>query len=134
MISSSLLFFGQLLTPLLLPQDITINRVSRAVLAFSLFMAAYIAEDVRGGLQAIANEQLEASAALGLSQLQMIRLVVLPQALNTALPSLTNQAIGLLQNTSLMAILGLVELLFQAVILILLVCWFYVSFHFRFTL
>ena len=107
----AVLFFGQLLIPLFLPPGLEINRVLRAVLAFALFAAAYIAEDVRGGLQAIPPTQREAAAVLGLSELQCLQLVVLPQALRIALPSLTNQAVGLLQNTSLMAILGLVELL-----------------------
>ena len=99
--------FPQLLLPLFLPVDIEINRVLRAVVAFALFAAAYVAEDVRGGLQAIPGTQLEAAAALGLGPWQIQQLVVLPQALRVAVPALTNQAIGLLQNTSLMAILGL---------------------------
>ena len=107
----AVLFFGQLLIPLFLPPGLELNRVLRAVLAFALFAAAYIAEDVRGGLQAIPPTQREAAAVLGLSEWQSLQLVVLPQALRIALPSLTNQAVGLLQNTSLMAILGLVELL-----------------------
>ncbi len=107
----AVLFFGQLLIPLFLPPGLEINRVLRAVVAFALFAAAYIAEDVRGGLQAIPPTQREAAAVLGLSPRQVLQLVVLPQALRVALPSLTNQAVGLLQNTSLMAILGLVELL-----------------------
>ena len=107
----AVLFFVQLLIPLFLPPGLEINRVLRAVLAFALFAAAYIAEDVRGGLQAIPPTQREAAAVLGLSPRQALQLVVLPQALRIALPSLTNQAVGLLQNTSLMAILGLVELL-----------------------
>ena len=107
----AVLFFGQLLIPLFLPPGVEINRVLRAVVAFALFAAAYIAEDVRGGLQAIPPTQREAAAVLGLSPWQSLQLVVLPQALRVALPSLTNQAVGLLQNTSLMAILGLVELL-----------------------
>jgi general L-amino acid transport system permease protein len=107
----AVLFFGQLLIPLFLPPGVEINRVLRAVVAFALFAAAYIAEDVRGGLQAIPPTQREAAAVLGLSPRQSLQLVVLPQALRVALPSLTNQAVGLLQNTSLMAILGLVELL-----------------------
>ena len=107
----AVLFFGQLLLPLFLPVEIEINRVLRAVTAFALFAAAYVAEDVRGGLQAIPHTQTEAAQALGLSPWQTQRLVVLPQALRIAVPALTNQAIGLLQNTSLMAILGLVELL-----------------------
>ena len=107
----AVLFFGQLLIPLFLPPGLEINRVLRAVLAFALFAAAYIAEDVRGGLQAIPPTQREAAAVLGLSPAQTLELVVLPQAMRIALPALTNQAVGLLQNTSLMAILGLVELL-----------------------
>jgi general L-amino acid transport system permease protein len=107
----AVLFFGQLLIPLFLPPGVEINRVLRAVVAFALFAAAYIAEDVRGGLQSIPPTQREAAAVLGLSPRQSLQLVVLPQALRVALPSLTNQAVGLLQNTSLMALLGLVGLL-----------------------
>ena len=107
----AILFFGQLLIPLFLPSGLEINRVIRAILAFSLFVAAYVAEDIRGGLQSIPNSQEEAAKALGLSKIQIMRFIILPQALTIALPALTNQAIGLLQNTSLMAILGLVELL-----------------------
>ena len=107
----AVLFFGQLLIPLFLPMELEINRVLRAVVAFGLFAAAYVAEDVRGGLQAIPSTQSEAAKALGLSPRQSLQLVILPQALRIAIPALTNQAIGLLQNTSLMALLGLVELL-----------------------
>ncbi len=107
----AVLFFGQLLIPLFLPVSFEISRFIRAVLAFGLFASSYVAEDIRGGLQAIPPTQYEASAVLGLNPKQTLQLVVLPQALKTALPALTNQAIGLLQNTSLMAILGLVELL-----------------------
>ena len=107
----AVLFFGQLLIPMFLPMGLEVNRVFRAILAFGLFASAYIAEDIRCGFQSIPNTQIEAAYVLGLSKWQTIRLVLLPQAIRTALPALTNQAIGLLQNTSLMAILGLVELL-----------------------
>ena len=107
----AVLFFGQLLIPLFLPVDLEVNRVLRAILAFAFFAAAYIAEDVRGGLQSISGTQQEAASVLGLSKRQTVQYIMLPQALRIALPALTNQAIGLLQNTSLMAILGLVELL-----------------------
>ena len=107
----AILFFGQLLIPLFLPQGIEVNRVLRAILAFALFVSAYIAEDIRGGLQSIPRDQTEAATALGLNKFQITRYIVLPQALTIAIPALTNQAVGLLQNTSLMAILGLVELL-----------------------
>ena len=82
-----------------------------AVFAFTLFVSAYIAEDIRGGIQSIPKTQREAADSLGLNQFQITRLIVIPQALRIALPALTNQSIGLFQNTSLMAILGLVELL-----------------------
>lgn len=107
----AVLFFGQLLIPLFLPIDFEISRFVRAALAFGLFAGAYVAEDIRGGLQAIPSTQYEAAVVLGLSPGQTLQLIIIPQALKTALPALTNQAIGLLQNTSLMAILGLVELL-----------------------
>ena len=107
----AVLFFGQLLIPLFLPPGIEINRVLRAVFSYSLFAAAYIAEDVRCGLQAIPPTQWEAASVLGLSQRQCLQFIILPQALRIAIPALTNQAIGLLQNTSLMAVLGLSELL-----------------------
>ena len=107
----AVLFFGQLLIPLFLPMNYEINRVFRAILAFGLFTSAYVAEDIRGGLQSIPKTQKEAAEALGFSQLKIYQLIILPQAIRIAIPALTNQAIGLLQNTSLMAILGLVELL-----------------------
>ena len=107
----AVLFFGQLLIPLFLPVGIEIDRVWRAIFAFTLFVSAYIAEDIRGGLQSIPNTQIEAANSLGLNQYQIIQFILIPQALRIALPALTNQSIGLFQNTSLMAILGLVELL-----------------------
>ncbi len=107
----AVLFFGQLLIPLFLPMGIEVDRVWRAIFAFTLFVSAYIAEDIRGGLQAIPITQIEAANSLGLNQYQVIQFILIPQALRIALPALTNQSIGLFQNTSLMAILGLVELL-----------------------
>jgi len=107
----AVLFFGQLLIPLFLPVGIEVDRVWRAIFAFTLFVSAYIAEDIRGGLQSIPHTQIESANSLGLNQYQIIRFILIPQALRIALPALTNQSIGLFQNTSLMAILGLVELL-----------------------
>ena len=107
----AVLFFGQLLIPLFLPVGMEIDRVWRAIFAFTLFVSAYIAEDIRGGLQSIPDTQIEAANSLGLNQYQIIQFILIPQALRIALPALTNQSIGLFQNTSLMAILGLVELL-----------------------
>ncbi len=107
----AVLFFGQLLIPLFLPLGVEVDRVWRAIFAFSLFVSAYIAEDIRGGLQSIPKTQIETAKSLGLNQFQIIRFILIPQSLIIALPALTNQIIGLFQNTSLMAILGLVELL-----------------------
>ena len=107
----AVLFFGQLLIPLFLPSGFEIDRVWRAILAFTLFVSAYVAEDIRGGLQSIPNTQIEAANSLGLNKYQIKRFILIPQSLRIALPALTNQSIGLFQNTSLMAILGLVELL-----------------------
>ena len=107
----AVLFFGQLLIPLFLPVGLEIDRVWRAIFAFTLFVSAYIAEDIRGGLQSIPKTQIEAAKSLGLNQYQIIKFILIPQAFRIALPALTNQSIGLFQNTSLMAILGLVELL-----------------------
>ena len=107
----AVLFFGQLLIPLFLPNGLEIDRVWRAILAFTLFVSAYVAEDIRGGLQSIPKTQIESANSLGLNKYQIKRLILIPQSIRIALPALTNQSIGLFQNTSLMAILGLVELL-----------------------
>ncbi len=107
----AVLFFGQLLIPLFLPVGLEIDRVWRAILAFTLFVSAYIAEDIRGGLQAIPKTQIESANSLGLNRFQIKKFILIPQSIRIALPALTNQSIGLFQNTSLMAILGLVELL-----------------------
>jgi len=107
----SVLFFGQLLIPLFLPVGLEIDRVWRAVIAFTFFVSAYIAEDIKGGLQSIPKNQIEAAKSLGLNKYQINIFILIPQALRVALPAITNQLIGLFQNTSLMAILGLMELL-----------------------
>ena len=107
----AVLFFGQLLIPLFLPLGLEIDRVWRAIFAFTLFVSAYIAEDIRGGLQSVPITQVETAESLGLNENQINFLILVPQALRIALPSLTNQTIGLFQNTSLMSILGLLELL-----------------------
>lgn len=107
----AVLFFGQLMIPLFMPEGWTFSRVLRATLSLGFFMAAYTAEDVRGGLQSIPRTQLEAARSLGLSSPQTVALVELPQALRTALPALANQCVASLQNTSLLAYLGLIELL-----------------------
>jgi len=104
-------FMAQTMLPLFLPANMTIDRVVRAMTAFTLFSSAYMAENVRGGLQAIPKGQHEAAAALGLSSIQSLRLVILPQALRNIIPILTASAIGGFRDTSLVLIVGLLDLL-----------------------
>jgi general L-amino acid transport system permease protein len=87
------------------------TEVTRALVAFVLFTAAYVAEIVRGGLQAVPRGQVEAAMAVGLSPLKTMRLVVLPQALRAVIPGLVGQFISLFKDTSLVFIIGLTELL-----------------------
>ena len=83
----------------------------RAVIAITLFEAAYIAEIVRGGLQAVPRGQVEAAQAIGLSPVKVMRLVVLPQALRAVIPAMVGQFISLFKDTSLLAIVGFFELI-----------------------
>ncbi len=107
----SLLFMGQVMLPLFMPQGVNPDRVIRAMVAIVMFAAAYLAENVRGGLQAIAKGQYEAAHALGLNGFQTMAYIVLPQALRTVIPVLVGQFIALFKDTSLVAIVGLLDLL-----------------------
>jgi general L-amino acid transport system permease protein len=107
----TVLFMASLMLPLFLPAGFTIDKVLRAQIAFILFAAAYLAEVVRGGLQAIPKGQIEAADALGLSYLQRTRLIVLPQALAMVIPPLVNTFIGMFKDTSLVIIVSLFDLL-----------------------
>jgi general L-amino acid transport system permease protein len=107
----SLLFMASVMLPLFLPQGLTIDKLLRAQLALILFAAAYLAEVVRGGLQAIPRGQYEAANAIGLTYWQSTRSVVLPQALRIAVPPLVNTFIGFFKDTSLVLIIGLFDLL-----------------------
>ncbi len=106
-----ILFMAQVMLPLFLPAGLEIDRVLRAIAAFVLFSAAYLAENVRGGLQSIPKGQAEAARALGLSIPFTIALIVLPQALKASIPAIVGQFIGLFKDTSLVAIVGLVDLM-----------------------
>jgi len=106
-----ILFMAQVMLPLFLPAGLEIDRVLRAIAAFVLFSAAYLAENVRGGLQSIPKGQAEAARALGLSTPLAIALIVLPQALKASIPAIVGQFIGLFKDTSLVAIVGLVDLM-----------------------
>jgi general L-amino acid transport system permease protein len=107
----SLLFMASVMLPLFLPSGVSIDKLLRAQIALVLFAAAYLAEVVRGGLQAIPKAQYEMADALGLSFFQRTLYVVLPQALRIAVPPLVNTFIGLFKDTSLVAIIGLFDLL-----------------------
>lgn len=106
----SVLFMAAFLFPLFLPQGWSVDVLLRVLIGITLFAAAYMAEVIRGGLQAVPHGQLEAAAALGLSPWQTQRRVVLPQALAAVLPGLMNNFIGLFKDTSLVTIVSLYEL------------------------
>jgi general L-amino acid transport system permease protein len=107
----SLLFMASVMLPLFLPAGVSVNKLLRAQLAMILFAAAYLAEVVRGGLQAIPRQQEEAARALGLNYWQRTRFVILPQALRITIPPLVNTFIGFFKDTSLVVIIGLFDFL-----------------------
>jgi general L-amino acid transport system permease protein len=107
----SVLFMASVMAPLFLPDGVSIDKLVRAQIAMILFVAAYLAEVLRGGLQALPRGQDEAAQALGLTYWQRNRYVVLPQALRIAIPPLVNTFIGFFKDTSLVVIIGLFDLL-----------------------
>jgi general L-amino acid transport system permease protein len=107
----TILFMADIMLPLLLPGELRIDRVARAMGGITLFSAAYVAENVRGGLQAIPTGQIEAAHALGLNTPQTNIYVVLPQALRAVIPANVGLFISLLKDTTLVTIVGLLELL-----------------------
>ncbi len=106
-----ILFMAQVMLPLVLPVGVRPDRVVRAIAGLTIFSAAYLAENVRGGLQAVPRGQYEAAKAMGLNPLLMTLLITLPQALKAVIPTIVGQFISLFKDTSLLAIVGLVELL-----------------------
>ncbi len=107
----TVLFMAQVMLPLFLPANMTVDRILRAMVGFTLFSAAYLAENVRGGLQAISRGQFEAAYALGLNGFQTMIFIILPQALRNVIPVLVGQFIGLFKDTTLVYIVGLLDLL-----------------------
>jgi len=107
----SLLFMSSIIFPLFLPQGITINKILRAQVAIILFTAAYIAEVVRGGLQAMSRGQYEAAESIGLNYTLTMRLVILPQALKIVIPPTVSILISAFKDTSLVVIIALFDLL-----------------------
>jgi general L-amino acid transport system permease protein len=106
----TVLFMASFMLPLFMPEGVKIDVLIRVVVGITLFAAAYMAEVVRGGLQALPKGQTEAAATLGLSYWQTQRLIVLPQALAMVVPSLMNTFIGMFKDTSLVTIVSLYEL------------------------
>ncbi|MGL5873010.1 MAG: amino acid ABC transporter permease [Xenococcaceae cyanobacterium] len=106
-----ILFMAQVMLPLILPPNVRPDRVVRAIAGYTLFTAAYVAENVRGGLQSIPRGQTEAAKALGLNTPLTLLLVVLPQAIRAVIPSTVGQFISLFKDTSLLALVGLTDLL-----------------------
>jgi general L-amino acid transport system permease protein len=107
----TVLFMAMLLVPLFMPRGVTVDNLVRAMLALTLFTGAYMAEIVRGGLQAIPLGQVEAATALGLRPWKVQLFIVLPQALRLVIPGVANTVIDLFKDTTLVSIVGLFDLL-----------------------
>jgi general L-amino acid transport system permease protein len=107
----SILFMANVLLPLFLPQGVNLDILLRILLGVTLFAAAYMAEVVRGGLQALPKGQYEGAMALGLGYWQLTRFIIMPQALRIAIPGIVNNFISLTQDTTLVAIVGLYDFL-----------------------
>jgi general L-amino acid transport system permease protein len=97
--------------PLFLPPGVEFDILLRVLIGVILFSAAYVAEVVRGGLQAIPKGQFEGAMAMGLGYWQMMRLIILPQALRISIPALVNSFIGLFMDTTLVSMVGLYDFL-----------------------
>ncbi|KRB25776.1 MULTISPECIES: amino acid ABC transporter permease [Mesorhizobium] len=107
----AILYVAMLILPMAIPNGQMIDKNVRAMIMITLFWSAYVAEVIRGGLQAIPPGQYEAATALGLGYWRTMRLVVLPQALRLVIPGMVNLAIGFLLATSLLAVIGIFDLL-----------------------
>ena len=107
----TILFMSSIILPLFFPEGINFDKLLRALIGIAMFEAAYIAENIRGGLQSIPKGQYEAADAIGLSYWQKMGLIILPQALKVAIPNLVGVSIALFQDTTLVMIIGLFDLL-----------------------
>ena len=107
----TILFMASVVLPLFLPTDVELDKVLRAMVGITMFFSAYLAENIRGGLQGIGAGQYEAADALGMSYWKKTLVIVLPQALRIVIPPMVNNFIGILKDTSLVGIVGLVDLL-----------------------
>jgi general L-amino acid transport system permease protein len=107
----TVLFMASVMLPLFLPEGVTFDKLLRVLVGVSFFAGAYMAETIRGGLQAIPRGQYEAADALGLSYPKKMGLIVLPQALKLVIPGIVNSFVGLFKDTSLVLIIGMFDLL-----------------------
>ncbi len=107
----SVLFMASVMFPLFLPENVTFNKLLRALVGIAFFYAAYMAEVIRGGLQAIPKGQYEAAMALGWPYWKMMSLIIIPQTLRLVIPGLANNFLSLLKDTTLVAVIGLLDLL-----------------------
>ncbi len=107
----TILFMASVVLPLFLPSDMKLDKVLRAMVGITMFFSAYLAENIRGGLQGLSKGQYEAADALGMSYWKKMSVVILPQALRIVIPPMVNNFIGILKDTSLVGIVGLVDLL-----------------------
>ncbi|MFA9559680.1 amino acid ABC transporter permease [Evansella sp. AB-rgal1] len=110
----TILFVSSIMLPLFLGQGVELNNILRAMIGLTLFNAAYLAENVRGGLQAIPRGQYEASHALGLSSPLMTCFIILPQALRSVIPAMVGQFIAIFKDTTLVTIIGIIDILGMA--------------------
>jgi len=107
----TILFMASVVLPLFLPAGMELDKVMRAMVGITMFFSAYLAENIRGGLQGISKGQYEAADALGMSYWSKTTVIILPQALRIVIPPMVNNFIGILKDTSLVGIVGLVDLL-----------------------
>ncbi len=107
----SVLFFSSVMLPLFLPEGTSFDKLLRALVGVALFSAAYMAEVIRSGLQAIGKGQYEGAMAVGLSYWQMMNKIILPQALKVAIPNIVGNFISLFKDTTLVSVIGLFDLL-----------------------
>ena len=107
----TVLFMSSVMLPLFLPDGVTFDKLLRALIGVALFSSAYMAEVVRGGMQAIPKGQYEGAMAVGLNFWQSMRMIILPQALKIVIPGIVNTFIGLFKDTTLVSIIGLLDFL-----------------------
>lgn len=107
----TVLFMSSVMFPLFLPDGVNLDKLLRALIGIALFSSAYMAEVIRGGLQAIPKGQTEAAQSLGLSYWKTMGFIVLPQALKVVIPGIVNTFIGLFKDTTLVLIIGLFDFL-----------------------